>query len=270
LSAALGLPSLDTPPALIVALREQPARVVLLDLVQNTLLRAVGGHAGHDALVTIAQATSGKVLWVLAYAHWPFQYVLRTQLGRDVYDRVVTLAPWSEQQIGELIDARMAAAGFTADYDKLVLNEALLHTTTSVAPGGADVDVRNADRYQRLVWDYADGNPRVALHFFRLSLVWSQGLTVGVRLFPMPEVDALEPFETRTWFALACVVQHENLSVDDAAASLRFPRHECAWALRLLQDHGFLTVDAAGAYRVRSHWSRAVQRFLQRKKLLVV
>jgi hypothetical protein len=120
------------------------------------------------------------------------------------------------------------------------------------------------------VWDYADGNPRVALHFFRLSLVWTQGRSVDVRLFPTPSVEALEPFETRTWFALACVVQHENLTVDEAAVSLRFARTECARALQLLHERGFLTRSESGRYRVCSHWSRAVQRFLQRKKLLVV
>lgn len=270
LSAAVGLPPIDDPAALVAALRRGPPRVVLLDLVQNVLLRAVGGHAGHGALIGIAQATTHHVLWVLAYAHWPFQYVLRTQLGRDVYDRVVKLEPWTETQIGALIDARMATAGFVADYDKLLPNEALMRGTPNVDLGRADIDERHADRYQRLVWDYADGNPRVALHFFRLSLVWTQGRTVDVRLFPMPSVDALEPFETRTWFVLACVVQHENLTVEQAAASLRFPPQECAWALRLLHEHGFLTRDAKGGYRVCSHWSRAVQRFLQRKKLLVV
>jgi hypothetical protein len=120
-----------------------------------------------------------------------------------------------------------------------------------------------------LVWDYADGNPRVALHFFRLSLVWSAGRQVDVRLFPTPSVDALEEFEWRTWLVLACLVQHENLRVSDAVASLRFPQAECARALQLLQQRGFLTcVD--GCYRVAPHWARAVHRFLQRKKMLFV
>ena len=270
LSGALGLGAETSPQALIESLRRQPPRVVLLDLVQNVLLRTVGGHAGHQALLAIAQATVGHVLWVLAYAHWPFQYVQRMQLGIDVYDRVVTLEPWSEDQIGALIDARMDRAGFVADYDKLVLNDALLRGAPAARLGRVEVDERNADRYQRLVWDYADGNPRVALHFFRLSLVWKSGRTVDVRLFPMPSVDELERFEPRTWFVLACVVQHENLTVDEAAASLRFARPECARALHLLHGHGFLTRNPAGCYRVGSHWARAVQRFLQRKKLLVV
>ncbi|MFZ2651200.1 MAG: hypothetical protein WA210_13945, partial [Burkholderiaceae bacterium] len=269
LSRSLGFEPSAQESVLIERLRGQAPCVVLLDLVQNMLLRAVGGHAGHDALVRIAQATTGSVLWVLAYARWPFEYVQRTQLGRDVYDRVIMLAPWSEAQIGALIDARMAAAGFSADYETLGLNDGLARPIRRAAPDAADIDERAADRYHRLVWDYANGNPRLALHFFRLSLVWTQGKEVAVRLFPMPSVDALEPFETQTWLTLACLVQHESLTIDEAAGSLRFARADCARALQLLHTHGFLSCNGEGRYRVASHWSRAVQRFLQRKKLLV-
>ena len=233
------------------------------------LLRAVGGLAAHDALLRIAEATAESVLWVLAYARWPFEYVQRTQSGRDVYDRVIALAPWSESQIGELIDTRMAAAGFSADYETLRLGDRVTQSMRRSAMDLASAEERAADRYHRLVWDYANGNPRLALHFFRLSLVWTRGKEVGVRLFPMPSPDALEPFETQTWFTLACLVQHENLTIDEAAASLRFSRDDCARALQLLHAHAFLTCTDAGRYRVASHWARAVQRFLQRKKLLV-
>lgn len=270
LSQALGLPACDDPTVLIDALLQGPRRVVLLDLVQNVMLRAVGGRAGHDALLAVAQATVSRVVWVMAYARWPFEYLHRLQPGRDVYDRVVQLSPWSEQQISALIDARMAACGFEADYDQLLLNTAATRLAQPTLNGMAEEEERNANRYHRLVWDYAGGNPRAALHCFTRSLVWTGGRQVTVRLFAMPSVEALEAFETHTWFVLSCVVQHENITVGDAAASLRFSPAECARALQLLQAQGFVQADEQGSYRVSSHWSRAVLRFLQRKKLLVV
>lgn len=266
---ALKLDPTDDADTLISQLNLLPPQVVLLDLVQNTFLRAVDGLAGHQALIRIAQATAHHILWVLSYAYWPFEFVQRTQPDRDVYDRVVKLEPWSEPQIGELLDNRMAQAGFSADYEQLFSDPALPKPV--LVQGHIDPTEleRSADRYHRLVWDYADGNPRIALHFFRLSLVFKQDKQVDVRLFPMPQVDALEPFETRTWFVLACLVQHENLSVAEAVRSLRFPAQECERALNLLHRHGFLTCHE-GRYRLESHWARAVLRFLQRKKLLAV
>jgi hypothetical protein len=268
LSKLLDLPATDDADILIAAAADAAPRVLLLDLVQNTMLRAVGGLAAHTLLLRVAQATTGRVLWVLAYARWPFEYLQRTLPGRDIFDLVLLLPPWTEARIGELIEARMAAAGFTADYDQLLVSPAIHHTTVPAVD--AEALERSADRYHRLVWDYADGNPRIALHFFKMSLVWEQGTQVRVRLFAMPSVDALEAFETHTWFTLACLIQHENLTVAEAAASLRFAPEDCARALQLLEGQGFVERGASGRYRVTSHWARAVQRFLQRKKMLVV
>jgi hypothetical protein len=266
---ALNLTPTSDPNAVIDQLNQLPPQVVLLDLVQNTFLRDVGGLAGHQALIRIAQATTSHMVWVLTYAHWPFEFVQRTQPDRDVYDRKVMLKPWSEPQICALLDTRIAQAGFTVDYEKLFSEPGLPKPVIVHGQIAHDELERSADRYHRLVWDYADGNPRIALHFFRLSLVFVRDKHVDVRLFSMPQVDDLEPFETSTWFTLACLVQHENLTVEEAVRSLRFSAQDCERALTLLQSHGFLNCHE-GRYRVESHWSRAVLRFLHRKKLLAV
>ncbi len=266
---ALQLEPTRDPDVLIGQLTQLSPQVVLLDLVQNTFLRDVGGLAGHQALVRIAQATTDHIVWVLTYANWPFEFVQRTQPDQDLYDRVVMLKAWSESQISELLDTRMTQAGFTVDYEKLFSEPSLpKHVMVNGHTDTTELE-RSADRYHRLVWDYADGNPRIALHFFRLSLAFVGEKHVDVRLFPMPLVDELEPFETHTWFTLACLVQHENLTVEEAVRSLRFSTQDCERALVLLQRHGFLN-SHEGRYRVESHWSRAVLRFLQRKKLLAV
>lgn len=270
LCEVLGVEATTDPALLIERAIQHPPQVVMLDLGQNLVLRTVGGLAGHEMFLRVAQATVSKVLWVIAYARWPFEFLQLTHPGRDVYDQIIYLSGWSEQQISDLIDTRMAKAGFTADYDQLRLNVPVVAVSnvTTMAPDGAIERVM--DRYHRLIWDYADGNPRVALHFFRLSLEWTIGSNVRVRLFSMPSMNALEDFEVRTRFILACLVQHENLTLDEAAESLRFPVGDCARALQLLYLHGILVRGETGRYRVSCHWVGAVMRFLKRKKLLVV
>jgi hypothetical protein len=268
LCRVLGIAETIDPEQIIAQLHAQRPQVVLLDLGQNLMLRSVGGLAGYDLFVRIAQATVSRVLWIIAFASWPFEYLQRIHPNRDIYDQHLVLSPWSDLRIGELIDARMELAGFTADYDSLLNDDAL---TPSPTPLANDEDAeRIADRYHRLVWDYADGNPRLALHFFRLSLSWRGDKRVEVHLFPMPPMSALEDFATRTHYVLACLVQHENLTAVEAATSLCFAVNECQRALYLLHERGFLTVSNSQRYRVSTHWNRAVLRFLQRKKLLVV
>ncbi len=265
----LDIPETTDPEQIICQTRLQPPRVVLVDLGQNLLLRKVGGLAGHSCFLRIAMATAQRVVWVISYARWSFDYLQQTQPGRDVYNDIIELAGWPEAQIGQLIESRMAAAGLIANYDLLRLNTVGI---TVSAPTGVNHETTSieqaADRYHRLIWDYADGNPRVALHFFRLSLIWETGNQVTVRLFPTPATETLEAFEARTRFLLACLVKHENLTALEASESLCFPLTECERTLQLLHHQGCLLVEAGGRYRVTSHWNRAVLRFLMRKKLL--
>lgn len=253
---------------LCAALLAGPPRVVMLDLCQNLMLRTVGGLAAYEALLRLAEDSAPRVWWVLAFARWPFEYLQRLHPHRDVYDRVVSLRGWSEDAISELLCKRLEVAGYTANYDEL-LNQ--MSSVQVGAHGSVEQADRNSDRFHRLIWDYADGNPRVALHFFRLALAPDplHATRVDVRLFPMPEAQALERFKQRTQFVLACLVQHENITPQEACDSLRFAHHEVRRSLELLHQEGFL-VSNQGRYRVSSHWNPAVLRFLQRKKLLPI
>lgn len=264
LAKLLGLAADSSPGDCVRELRNGPPRVIVLDLAQNLMLRDVGGLAAYEALLLIAQATQGSVLWVLSFASQAFRYLQHNYPHRDVYDQHIELAPWPEQRIGELIESRLAQVGYSANYDGLVSHAMLQQELHSHEPS----DERVADRYLRLIWDYADGNPRLALHFFAQSLLWTGGNSVRVQLFPMPALTPLEAFADQTHYVLACLMLHENLTADEAARSLRFPTSECARALALLQQQGYLSVTKQQRYRVETHWNRAVLRLLQRKKLL--
>lgn len=263
LSTALGMPCRNET-ELIQKLIAGPVRTVMLDLGQNMILRTVGGLAGYEALIRVARATTSRVAWILAFSRWPFEYVQRTHPEQDVYDRVIRLEGWPESAISQLIESRMSAAGYTADYGDLLL-ETTLSSSTSL-----DAEVqRPSDRYHRIIWDYADGNPRVALHFWRYSLVPAGDKRVKVRLFASPPLSALETTALRTRFLLATLVQHENITAAEAAQALRWPLSECAATLEGLRTRGYL-LEADGRYRVTCHWNRVVVRFLQRKKLLLI
>jgi Cdc6-like AAA superfamily ATPase len=268
LSELLGIEPTSDVRLLIERTRQGEPQVLLLDLCQNMMLRAVGGLQCYEVFLQIAHGTLGKVLWVVAFARQPFEYLNRMRPNQDVYDKTIALEPWTDDQISRLIESRMETAGYEVDYDHLLLKSVPVLPSPAAIMATPDMAVeRNADRYNRLIWDYSNGNPRVALHFFRLSLQWTGGKQVKVRLFPMPPITVLEELESGTGFVLACLVRHENLTVDEAAESLRFSHDACARAMQLLLRLGVLSCTPNGRFRVTCHWSGVVMRFLQRKKL---
>ncbi|MDM4773002.1 hypothetical protein [Solimonas sp. SE-A11] len=274
LSSRLELPQVGGDGELIARLNEGPRRVVIVDLAQNLMLRAVGGLDCYECLLGIGRATAGRVIWILAFARWPFEFLQRLHPGQDIYHRIIHLNGWSERQISDLINHRMKAAGYAVDYSELQLDAAL--PSRSPRPldeeGLSNLNAEQeppSDRYHRIIWDYADGNPRIALHFWRYSLVPAGEKRVKVRLFSTPSQAVLEMTGLQTRFLLACLVQHENLTASEAGRSMRLDEAACAASLETLRSKGMLVAEN-GRYRVDSHWNRAVLRFLQRKKLLVV
>jgi hypothetical protein len=118
-----------------------------------------------------------------------------------------------------------------------------------------------------LLWDYSDGNPRAALHFFLRSLDAERGDRVRVRLFRAPDVDRLEAGGFAGLFVLAGVVTHESISFDHLVEVTRLERPECFIHLDRMAELGAVVCEN-DLYRVSATWHRAAVRLLRRRNLL--
>ena len=237
-----------------------PRRVVLLDNCYNFVLRSVRGIEGYDALLGLLRRTVGHTFWICAYAQYTWEYMRFAAGEQDVYRDVLTLPGWPERRIRELIERRLQAAGFEASYRDLLDRD--------VHPMELDLELkRTRERYLRLLWDYTDGIPALALHFWLRSLVPGEGKTATVRLFEGPEADQLEHLSELSRFVLAAVLTHEVLTLEEAERVLQMPAKRCLSVLELLRAQGYLQLDD-GRYRVNLHWDRAAARYLRRKHLL--
>jgi hypothetical protein len=193
-------------------------------------------------------------------ARYPYEYLAWAGRGTDVFRDRVELGPWSEEDIAALIRGRMEAAGYEVAYDDLLLER------MDGVEGNAQT-VNTARQYLRLVWDYADGCPRVALHFWAASLMPDGEKRVRVRLFQRPDPDRLEALVEHDKFLLASIVWHGELTPEHAARSLRFPETRCRDGLARMREDGILE-EHEGRLRVTTEWLAAVLRYLNRKHLI--
>ncbi len=262
LGEALGVGPASTPKGLADALRARPPALLLVEHAHNLVLRALGGLDGYAAFAEVVGRTAGHHFWVCAFATYPHAYVRRAFRGLNPFDRVLRLDGWSEEDIGALIDRRMSEAGFTVTYEDLLDDAA--------APGELELEAaRTAERYRRLLWDYAAGNPRIALHFWLRSLVPDGERRLRVRLFEAPSEAALEALSEQERFLLQAVVLHDHATPGEAAASLGYPVDRCELTFEALARRGILRIDPRdGAYHLTTRWFRAVTGFLARKHLI--
>ncbi len=258
---------LDAPPeacmnpeTLGAFLRTREKRVCIIDNLQMFVLRGQGTWEGWQTLIRIIESTGDRVYWLAAISHYAYEYLAFVRRGADAFRTIIRLPGWSEASIAKLLSRRIEESGKEPIYDDLLVDKVEgLDRQAQLISTGRD--------YMRLIWDYADGSPRVALHCWQNSLVPDGEDHVRVRLFRAPNPDRLEALSERERFLLGGVIWHENINASEAARALRFPPLVCEDGLKKLTEIGVL-FENNGRYRVTTRWQRAVIRYLRRKHLI--
>ncbi|MCB9756552.1 MAG: ATP-binding protein [Myxococcales bacterium] len=269
IAAALEAPPCGDAATLARWLQGQSARrVVTIDNTELLILRGVDSLRAWDELRRLLTLARDRVFWLGAMDQDPYHFLQWSRGEDECFRRVVERPHWSEEEIAELLQHRTRSAGYEPVYHDLVVGrvEGVSGDTQLVSTGR---------EYARLLWDYADGCPRLALHCWRQSLQpdasapagEGEAKTVRVRLFRRPDTSCLEELSERNRFLLASVVWHANLALDEAAESLRFPRASCEEGLELLRELGVLRL-VGDRYHVATPWLRHVNRYLRRKHLI--
>lgn len=198
----------------------------------------MGGLKNFDRVIEIARSHSKNAAWVLV--------------------------PWTDAGIANLISARTAHLDATPDFSRLL---------GELPPDADDEDIQEAlDRtetnYYRLIWDYADGNPGVALTAWRGSLGVDPNGTLCVRVFHAPDPEELEGLPDSTKFVLRAVVQLERATPESIGRATGVGLREVYDALRFGTARGYFDENEQG-FAVTWQWFRAITRYLARHHLLV-
>lgn len=238
------------------------ANVVLIDDATHLVRPGRAGLAALDAVVAAARRHAGHTTWILAFdaVVWPLVRVARGD--RPLFDEVITMRRWSEIEIGELIETRTRSAGVVPSFERLLGTPPV---TDAEARAGAVARMRAS--YARLVWDYALGNPAVALEAWCSSLRCSDERGILVELFSPPPLAPLEGLSDHALFALRAVLQMEPASLDDVVSATRLTPAAVESTLRFAVAHGFLEVED-GRHRVTWAWYRPLTSFLERRHLI--
>ncbi len=236
---------------------------LLIDDAHRLILPKIGGLSGFDEVLRVARHRSGRCSWVFAFDESIWRFVERARGAYPLFDDVIRLEPWTEEGIVRLLLNRSKEAGLSPSFDELL---------TELPDDVDEIDVQEAiDRtaagYYRLIWDYAAGNPGVALHAWRLCLGSLTGGRVAVKVFDAPDSHELERLPDSAVFVLRAVVQLELAHPGDVIAVTMLRPDEVEDALRygLLRGYFALVGDR---YRITWAWFRPITRFLQRRHLL--
>jgi hypothetical protein len=242
----------------------KPPPLVLLDEAHALVKPVLGGLQAFDEVLAFARAGSKHTLWVFAIDDviWPF--LRRARDARPLFDQVHALAPWTEEQLAELLSKRSAKAGFAPAFDDLL---------EPLPPSADEIDRQEAlaarrIAYFRMLWDYVGGNPGMALEVWRSALVEAEDGSIRVKPLQAPDARELDLLPDASLFILRAVLQMPLATVGEIALATRLTVPQVRNAVRFGQGHGFV-VERGDRVEVPWRWRRSVLRMLYRRQLLV-
>lgn len=236
---------------------------LLIDDAHRLIRPTMGGMKDFDRVIELARRYSKNAAWVFAFDAVIWQFFERMRGARPLFDSVVRLTRWTDEGIARLLTTRNQAAGLQVDFTPLM----------GELPADADeVDLKEALQrtelnYYRLVWDYADGNPGVALR------VWAESLEVGpndriyARVFQPPDPKVFEGLPDSARFVLRAIVQLERARPETVSQATGIALAEVDDALRYGSVRGYFEENDQG-FAVTGRWFRAITRYLARHHLL--
>lgn len=225
----------------------------------------IGGIADFDQLIGMIAPHTHKLGWIMTFEDSVWNFFDGARGSRPTFDEAVYIKGWSESDIKRLLETRSKLAGIAPNFELLV----------SALPKDADhIDLLEATEkakksFYRLLWDYAAGNPGVALHMWRQSLAVSEAGDVYVQLFQAPRAEDLEDLPDSAAFVLRAIVQLGDATLEEIVQLTRLNTRVIEDTIRYGQKVGMLEPAQQG-YCITWAWYRAVTRYLHRRHLLSI
>lgn len=268
LARLIGLARVPTDEATFAAelssyLEAHGRRVIALDNCHNFFLRKVGGFAAWETFTRIVNQTCHRVFWVMSFNAASWDYLKNIAGGVSYFRRVVHMPAWTDEELRRLILTRMRRAGYRVSFTDLLVTR--MHGVKA-----SSQIIRTSQGYFRLLWDFTNGNPRVACHFWLRSLVPdADKKRVRVHLFAAPRIEELERLPDEIAFVLAALIEHESITDEELATvsntSLEFAR----FALQYCREHGYMwRTQHTDRTKLTTHWQQSIIRYLKRRHLL--
>ncbi|MBD1572855.1 ATP-binding protein [Vibrio sp. S17_S38] len=264
LAEQLGLDRESSDIQILAYLRKsETAYLIAVDNAQRLVKPMVGGLSGLMKFTNLMRRSKKNHRVMMAIEKSSWRFVDRARGERLLFDLVTFMPRWTESQISELLNSRL-----NHDIENPVSFDDL-NLPKQWDQDDISEEERARQGFYRILWHYSDGNPTVALRFFRLSLRQDQKTDkVVVRLFQAPESEELEKMPKPMLAILRSIVQLEVSTPEELSECTQLTTPEVIGTLRYFESRNYIEWSGDKA-KISDHWYRYITNALHRQHLLV-
>jgi hypothetical protein len=251
---------------LIEQIHQLPAQVMVLENIENVMLRKVGGFETLGFLIDIVLHTSDKHFWLVTCNSYSWTIAKQAVRGVDCFTEHLVLRGLEEEQIAELIQRRHKLASHVAlDFSALQLTSKSLNRLSS-----EERNQKAAQLYFRILWNYTRGNPRHAIYNWKASLNWGEQ-QLCVNLFDIPDQKILGQLHDGSLMLLAALIEHNGLDVKGLSQVMNTTNTIALRRIEEIAPYGMVfsvMQNNESSWHLESFWFKTIETYLVKRQFL--
>lgn len=266
LKAGFEMSDADDFETLSARIRAGGPRHVVLEGMQNLYLRHMNGFAAIDRFLLLITETAANVFWMVTCTRYAWNYLDDVIQSSATFSDVVETDAMSASDIRDAIQARHRVSGYRAVF---IPSDGVKHSRAykkRLNDEEARQEFLEAKYFEDLA-TWSRGNIKIAMLFWLRTIRGITSDTFTIEPLSADLIEIGDAFGLDDLFAIAAILQHQDLSVEELALTQNRPVSDCRMTLTRLHARRILRVNE-GRYSLNAVLLRPLTRRLQSKNIL--
>jgi hypothetical protein len=206
-------------------------KIIIIDNIQYLFISKLRGFEKFkEFLEVLSSENSQNFAWVLSINNYSWEFIEAVLKKNRYFNSIYNVDKWSEDDIAKLILSKNKTTGLTIKYD---------HALSQANIGLDDISQDSQNKYFRLLWEEAMGNPSKAKEIWLDSIEKVNEETIYAYI-PDEIDEKFEDLPNDYYFILANIVRHESINLENIIKSTCLSEDIVKNALRTCIDLGLI------------------------------
>lgn len=231
---------------------------VAVDDIHNLFLGYVGGFSAYREFLNILNSPLKNICWGLTVNSRAWT-LLKGVVGNEHFSgKILTLKPWKDFEIQNLIIQRHNKTGFSRSFDKNI-----------AAYGAQDSFGQQVEmQFFRLLWGQARGNPHTALTHWVSAISLRPGKSIHVGIPDFIDSKVVSEMSDDALFTLSALARHDSLNLAELVLVTEISELTLRKCIKEALDKELIWQDSSARLRVASRAQYVLDYYLVGKNFL--
>ena len=250
--------------ALINYLNNGPRKIVIVEDIQNTYLRTMGGQKTIQELIEIIAATQQNIFWVVSISLYAYKYLDRTFKISAFFSYPIVMGTMDAETISQLIIKRNRISGFKINFEA---SEQMKSDKKYLKLADDQKQDYLRKKFFKELHAFSKSNVSMALMYWLLSTKSVDGHSIIIKNFEKPDFSFLNSLHSDRVFVLSALIMHDGLRSVEIAEVLNLHERKVQFYLIEMLEDGIL-IKEEQTYLVNPMIFKNVVQLLKDKNLL--